>query len=326
MMLKKVVQILCLACVWSLVPSLVLAVEVTVLDNPQMRLRLAPGATSEVRLQIRNTRSEPIAAFEIGSTEARSEPQYSFSSRSPACQNGVWQNTPGAFDRVVFAMDALAVGATRECSFRIGRRSSSNSDLELFFRDLVRDPFYVGNLPDLALGQESLPVQADGSRLVRLTVENSSDSAVLSAPITTTCESYQGGPLRPTNHIITRDFPGACDAGLGRVCIVFNQQVSSYGFATGAIPARGSASCWIKMLPVRARGSSSSFFALGRDPTAAAPRVVLANNNYAFAMTAPGELEVALGQINQAVEVPTLSRFASLLLVALMLVMAQRRL
>jgi len=76
MMLKKVVQILCLACVWSLVPSLVLAVEVTVLDNPQMRLRLAPGATSEVRLQIRNTRSEPIAAFEIGSTEARSEPQY----------------------------------------------------------------------------------------------------------------------------------------------------------------------------------------------------------------------------------------------------------
>jgi len=54
--------------------------------------------------------------------------------------------------------------------------------------------------------------------------------------------------------------------------------------------------------------------------------VVLANNNYAFAMTAPGELEVALGQINQAVEVPTLSRFASLLLVALMLVMAQRRL
>lgn len=325
-MFKQTVQILCLACLTALIPSLALGVEISVLDNPQMRLRLAPGTTNEVRLQIRNTQSAPITAFEIGSTESRADPQYRFSSQTPACQNGVWQSVQGNFDRLLFAMDALAVGQTRECSFQIGRNASSGSDLELFLRELALNPFYLGDLPNLALRQESLPVQADGSRLIRLSVENSSDLAIQSAPITTTCEGYQGGPFRPSNHIITRDFPGACDAGLSRVCIDFNQQLNSYGFATGAIPARSSASCLVKMVPVRANGSSRSFFALGRDPTAAAPRIALVNNNYAFAITAAGELEVTLGQPNQVVQVPTLSQFGGLLLVALVLALALRRL
>jgi len=325
-MFNKIVQFLCLACLPVLLPSLALGVEITVLENPQMQLKLAPGMTSELRLQIRNLDSELIFAFAIGSTESRADPQYSFSSLTPACQSGIWQSAPGSFDRLIFAMDALAPGQVRECNFQVGRSASSSSDLELFLREMVFNPFYVGDLPNLALRQESLPVQTDGSRLVRLSVENNSDLAILSAPITTTCEGYQGGLFRPTNHIITRDFPGACDSGSSRTCIVLNQQFSSYGFATGSIPARGTVSCLIKMLPVRASGSSSSFFALGLDPTATAPRLALANSGYAFATTAAGELEVSLGQRNLVVQVPALSKFACLLLVTLMLALALRRL
>lgn len=156
-------------------------------------------------------------------------------------------------------ISSLNVGEARTCSYRIDRTASSRDDLgfrlcsfEVDWVNCYRHQLNIGNLPDTALRVERVGPAAPGSSatLFRLRATNPSAHAISSRIATTACREFSGGIFDTTPYLIDTDFPGSCPTALGEICLNFTgQNFDAVGFELGPIPAQGTNSCLIKLVP-----------------------------------------------------------------------------
>jgi hypothetical protein len=135
--------------------------------------RVEPGNATTLVLDVTNTRSSPqtisVEGILLSSTPSS---EYSFSALPGDCTIG-----QGQFDARAFMAGLLQPGATRRCSFRVDRATSSSRDLAALLLQMQSGGsarVYFGRVADRTVGlQLAEPVDfEDTSVILRLSVTN----------------------------------------------------------------------------------------------------------------------------------------------------------
>lgn len=250
-------------------------------------LIVAPGHSTEYEFRVRNVgTSSGSGSFSLNERRygQSSFDQYQWTSLTPDCGP---VTTSVYYERRVLTLPILTIGVqeTRTCRYRIDRQTPSLDDLSLAvcsyeqdWHNCYRHQLNVGSLPDTTLRLERAGPAEPGSNtlLVRLVAENFSAHAIRSRVATTQCREFAGGIFDTPPYDIDTDFPGGCASALGELCLNFTgQNFDAYGFELGPIPAHGSHSCLIKLVP---RANPPTWYGIGPYAT----EFYFANDNVAL--------------------------------------------
>lgn len=224
-------------------------------------LAIPPGGSAIWVFRVRNN-GDSAGPADFGLQERRygdtAFDQYQWTSLTAGCGEA---RSAQFFSQMVLTLpiSSLAVNEARTCSYRIERSAASRDDLgfrlcsfENDWNNCYRHTLNIGSLPDTTLRVEHVGPAMPGSSasLFRLTAINQSDFAITSRVATTACREFAGGVFDSTPYLIETGFPGSCGTALGEICLNFTgQNFDAMGFELGPIPAQGSNSCLIKLVP-----------------------------------------------------------------------------
>jgi len=229
---------------------------------------LLPGNSIDLTLRVRNigTNTGP-ASLNLQNRRFNETLAglYTFTAMSGGCANGA-TFVGGSTSTIQLPFGNLAPNETRTCVFRVRREPATTSDLALWVCGGLPDlnttcsgtrQLNIGALPDLTLRVDPPIREFAGSDrlLVRMHVDNPGDQAVASRAVTTPCREFDGGLFDGTPYTIDTAVTDGCGDGDSEICLNFTGvNAFSLGFDAGMVPARGSASCVIRLTPATGTG------------------------------------------------------------------------
>jgi hypothetical protein len=243
---------------------------------PSAYFPVAPGGSGEFAFEIRDVGGTGVTGSVGGTLEVPGPvfEQYRFTSLDAAsCALPVVQPFLSA-PVVRFAFAPVPPGGTRTCRYRVDRAAGGVGDLG-FNTCLLRSEFTfpycwrvarIGSLPDLELALDTIGAGNAAGTLVRLRLVNRSTMDVESRVASTGCHEFGFGSFGPTAFDIDSAFPGGCPRADGALCLNFTGQLfDSRAFRLGPVPAGGSASCLVRVVPWPGGGADRVPLALYTD-------------------------------------------------------------
>jgi len=249
-----------LACVPALGAAQSVADIVAIPGGSSAYFPIGPGQAGDFAFEIRDTTGLGLSGSMGGVLEVPQTVfgQYVFTPLDAgACAAPVVE--PFLSSMVVrFAFAPIAPAGTRTCRYRVQRSTASTSDLG-FNACLLPSPFTfpfclnkarIGTLPDIELALDTLGAGGSAGTVVRLRVLNRSAVDVESRVASTACHEFGGGFFGPTSFDLDGDIPDGCARTTGTGCANFTgMNFDSRAFRLGPVPAGGSASCLVRVVP-----------------------------------------------------------------------------